>query len=115
MTEPENGTMFTYFEGAINATTFTCNIFDPINSEQQTTAWRLQKPESTASEYVFYSNLSSMFLVPDPGYKNNRLIIHNLDSSLDGVTIFCETGTEIKLAFFTLRISREFFTVFMIV
>ena len=110
MTEPENGAVFTDLEGSINATIFTCNIFDSINTEQAT-VWSLQKPESVDSEFVFNSDLSSMFHARDSSYKNNQLTIHNLTSRLDGVTIFCGTEAEFKLAFFTLRINREFFTV----
>ena len=110
MTEPENGTMFTDLEGSVNAT-FICNIYDPINSEQQSIVWMLRKPGSTTSEHIFDSNLSSMFCTPNDSNKNNTLIVHNLTSSLDGVTIFCGTGVEMELAFFTLRINREFFTV----
>ena len=109
-TEPENGTMFTDLEGSMNSTSFTCNIFHTIDSEQQNTVWRLQKPKSKASEFIFYSNLSSMFHAPNDSYKNNKLIVHNLTSELDGVTIFCENEVEIKLAFFTLKINREFFS-----
>ena len=102
--------MFTALEGSMNSTSFACNIFHPIDSEQQNTVWRLQKPKSNASEFIFYSNLSSMFRAPNDSYKNNKLIVHNLTSELDGVTIFCGDEVEIKLAFFTLKINREFFS-----
>jgi hypothetical protein len=110
-TEPENGTRFTDLEGSMNATTFTCNIFDPINSEQLTTVWRLQRSEDITLDNISSSEFSTVFHTPDGSYKDNQLTVRNLTSRLDGVTIYCGTEAEDKLAFFTLRINREFMIV----
>ena len=113
-TEPENGTVVTFFEGSRNVT-FTCNISDPISSEQQSIVWRSQNPDSNVSEFVYYSGIKLMFHAPDGSYKNNQLALHNFNTSLDGVTISCGTEYEMKLAFFTLKLNREFFSVSLLI
>ena len=108
-TEPENGTIVTDFEGSVNATTFICNIFDPISSEQQTTVWRLQRPGNVTLENVSNSDLS---ITPDDSHKYSQLTVRNLTSKLDGVTLYCGTEIEVNLASFSLRINRKCYLVY---
>ena len=112
--EPDSGSLFAAFEGSVNATTFTCNLFDSSGYKQHPTFWMLTNLQgSTDLQPVSSSAVSNRFYIHNHTniHQNNlidhRMMVLNLTADLDGVIVFCGSIDEPKLANFTLKIYRK--------
>ena len=107
--------MVANFEGAINATTLTCNIIDD-GGVQRTTTWSVRNFEGV-SEIRPLTIADTLFtfggdLIPNTNFTYlNQLTIVNWTTALDGVTLFCGIGRDLDQANVSLRIYRKPFHV----
>ena len=111
--DPSSGSTIFNLEGAINATTLTCNISH--NGLQISTQWHWMRGSGSILDLVPISDVSEDFVVsgnPDPTDPRftfrNRLTIVNWTSELDGATVFCGTGAQPKQANIRLRVVCKF-------
>ena len=106
--------MVANFEGAINATTLTCNVID--QGVQRTTTWSVINFEGepdirpiTIADTLFTFGGD---LIPNTTFTYlNQITIVNWTSALDGVTLFCGVGGDLDQANVSLRIYRKSFHV----
>lgn len=110
--DPPSGSVIGDFEGAINATTLTCNVTDSLGN-QAITSWsvgnfrdvRLQGYNLNLAPELFFLGGDPIPSVPSASY-DNKMTILNLTSELDWVVLYCALQDKV-LANFTLRIYRE--------
>ena len=109
---PPSGSMIADFEGASN-TTLMCDVFVNSGSLQITTQWFLEDFGGNTGLQTLPQDASLFLLTGDlrPGDPsvtfNNHLVLLNLTSSLDRVTLYCGTGQNPRQANFTLIIYRK--------
>ena len=103
------------FEGTLNATIFSCDVFSQAGSLQITTRWSIENFRGVDSlRFVTDSLAPELFLITgdtrpdDPTLSfQNYLTVLNLTSELDGVVIYCGSGRDPVQVNFTLRIYRK--------
>ena len=99
------------FEGAINATTLTCNVFND-QGDQISTTWSVTNFEGvntirslTLQDTLF---LVGGDLIPMTTITFlNRITIVNWTSALDGVTLYCGIGSDLDQASVLLKLYSE--------
>ena len=111
---PLNGSIIADFEGALNTTTLMCDVLVNDGTLQITTQWNIENFRGSTGLQVLPPD-ENLFLLTgdelpsDPIFTaHNHLVLLNLTSELDGVTIYCGTGRLPQLANFNLRIYRMF-------
>ena len=110
--DPPSGSLIADFEGALNATTITCNV---TTSEgiQIITQWTLANFRGSAGLQTLNNAAPELFEITGdtiPGTMftfGNCLTVSNLIRDLDYVIIFCGTGAVPQQANFILRIYRK--------
>ena len=98
--------MVANFEGAVNATTLTCNVTHL--GFQIGTFWSLGNFDGVSGTRGLLSADpdSDVFLIGGDTYEN-RVTVLNWTSAVDGVTIFCGTGQDREQAGVILKIYSE--------
>ena len=104
--DPRSGSVIANFEGAVNATTLTCNITN--EGVQIFTFWSVSNFGGVSSSRPVAMLGSDLFLLSDPESFLNQLTVTNWTSQLDGVTVFCGTGSEPAQANIRLRVYRKY-------
>ena len=104
--------MVANFEGALNATTVTCNVTDEFGN-RAITSWSLGNFRVPGIQGYSLGLAPELFLLggdPIPGVSDasydNEMTILNLTSELDRVMLYCGVGGELQ-ANVTLRIYRK--------
>ena len=116
--DPPSGTVIANFEGTENVTTLTCNVTNPNNGNQIGTRWSIENFRNVSELQIINTiderTASLFFLISgDQRPTNpsitfvNRLTILNLTSGLDGATVYCGIGEDLRQANFTLRVYRK--------
>ena len=91
------GNVVANFEGALNATTLTCNVINGQGT-QETTAWSVENFDGVPATRPI-ENTDTLFLFGGDLIPNttitylNQITIVNWTSALDGTTLFCGTGS----------------------
>ena len=109
---PPSGSIVAGFEGTLNASTLMCDVV--FGGLQLTTTWSIENFGQSTGLQAITADLDLFLLTGDPLPLNssstltfhNRLVIRNLTSELDGVTVYCGTGQDPQQASFLLRIYR---------
>lgn len=107
--------MITNFEGTINATTLTCDVAS--EGIQVRTQWRVANLRGSGAglQLITKDFVPELFMIsgePGPTFTfGNQLIISNLTSELDGVTVYCGTNAEPQKANFVVRLYRKLVSV----
>lgn len=105
--DPPSGSVIGEIAGKENFTTLTCNISNNASGISVHTWWSLENFKGTEGLRILRSNnyTSELFLIG--GDHSNQLTVLNLTEDLDHVRIFCGTGVDLRMAYFTLRINRK--------
>ena len=112
--DPPSGSVIANFEGALSATTLSCNI---SNSEgtQIGTQWAIENYRGNPALQRVSDAAPDLFEFGGdlrPGSTtntfSNRLTIVNVTSDLDNVILYCGTGIQRRQVNFTIRIYRKF-------
>ena len=106
------------FEGAINATTLTCNVFNDQGGQISNT-WSVANFEGVTSirPLTLQDTLFSLGgdLIPNTTLTFlNQITIVNWTSALDGVTLHCGIGTDLDQASVLLKLYSESLYVLLI-
>ena len=108
---PSSGSIVAGFEGTLNASTLMCDVV--FGGIQITTTWNIENFRQSTGLQAITLDLDLFLLTGDPlpsspsSTFHNSLVIRNLTSELDGVTIYCGTGQDPQQASFLLRIYRN--------
>ena len=102
---PPSGSVIGDIEGKKNITTLTCNISNNASGINVETQWSLENFNGIEELLRPNDSTSELFLID--GHHSNQLTVLNLTEELDQVRIFCGTGAEPQMAYFTLRINRK--------
>ena len=116
ITDPSSGSVIAGFEGTRNVITLVCNVTNPVlNNEQDIVVWSIANfrggsgvaglLKTTAPE-LFEFGGDPIPATPEFDF-NNRLMILQLTSELDGVVIYCGIGGNSQQASFTFRVYRK--------
>ena len=116
LVDPPSGSVISNIEGAINATTLTCNVLSQSGIRTNTN-WFVQNFNALSGlQGIGVNFFPELFLIggevrPDDPTRTflNKLTILNCTYNLDRVTVFCGTGTNRRQAHFTLRVYSKFF------
>lgn len=115
---PPNGSLIAQQIGAVNTSTFECDIFQEDsngNLIQITTTWTLQHFRSSGDDIILIvqSEFEGVFLIGgtprppgsfSPTYRN-KITILNFTEEFDGTVLFCGTGLgEERRGHFNLRV-----------
>ena len=111
--DPPSGSIVSDFKDTINATTLTCNVSNVSTGHQIASRWTV-KDFRNVSGYEVVTQIASDLLQVDgdpdiftntPGAKfDNRLMILNFTSELDGEILYCGTEANPEEANFILRL-----------
>ena len=100
--------MVANFEGAVNQTTLTCNIIDD-QGNQETTTWSVANFEGIITlrplnpQYMLFSFGGDLIPMTTLTFLNEITIV-NWTSALDGVTLYCGTGSDLDQASVLLKL-----------
>ena len=98
-------------EGAINATTLTCDVtIEGVGLID--TSWSVANFQGVGPRR-FISDISNQNLFLIGGSRFNKLTISNWTSEVDQVMVFCGSGLQPTLANVTLRLYRKFDRVYL--
>ena len=118
---PPSGSVIANFEGAVNASTLTCNVTNSAGF-MTSTAWFVRNfggsglLETISSDFfpeVFSIGGDSVPTDPTRTFCN-QLTLLNFTAELDGATLYCGTGQNREQANFFLRVYSELKTVYKV-
>ena len=98
---PPSGSVIANFEGAINATTLTCDVTN--EGIQIQTFWSVGNFQGVSGRQALGIMLQNLFVIGG-GSLLNELTVSSWTFEVDRVIIFCGTGSEPTQANVTLRI-----------
>lgn len=119
--DPPSGTLIVNFEGAENVTTIVCELFGDADLENRTTTlWFIQDfGDQPGDQQIRESSgtFSDIFLITGADrnvsvdssiqtYRNNLTIL-SFDANLDGATVYCNSGGNMMISNYSLRIYRK--------
>ena len=103
-TEPPSGSQLVGLDGTSNFITLNCSVYHGNDKE---IVWSVQNFRSWATvKRVNYDVAPGLFYVSKET-NQSHFTIQNLTSEFDGVTVFCGTEEEHKLANFTFKLYRK--------